>query len=96
LDIFGWVTFSGLPGTPISHFELNFVGGPEGLNVANRELCLPPPPLFHENFTGHNGATTALDTFATVEGGCGPALAKCNAKKKGSHRRTSLSGGWKR
>jgi hypothetical protein len=83
LNIAGSVTFSGLPDIPISHFELNFVGGPDGLNVANRNLCLPPPPLFHENFTGHNGATTSLDTFATVEGGCGPvAKKKCKAKAK--------------
>jgi len=79
----GSVTFSGLPDIPISHFELSFIGGPEGLNVANRELCLPPPPLFHETFTGHNGATTSLDTPATVEGGCGPALKKkCKVKGK--------------
>lgn len=83
LDIAGSVTFSGLPDIPISHFELNFLGGPDGLNVANRNLCLPPAPLFHENFTGHNGATTSLDTFATVEGGCGPvAKKKCKAKAK--------------
>ena len=78
----GSVTFSGLPDIPISHFELSFIGGPEGLNVANRNLCLPPAPLFHENFTGHNGATTSLDTPATVEGGCGPALKKCKVKGK--------------
>jgi hypothetical protein len=82
LDIAGSVTFSGLPDIPISHFELNFIGGPDGLNVANRELCLPPAPLFRENFTGHNGATTSLETSATVEGGCGAALAKCKAKAK--------------
>jgi hypothetical protein len=83
LDIAGSVTFSGLPDIPISHFELNFVGGPDGLNVANRELCLPPPPLFRENFTGHNGATTSLETPATVEGGCGPVAKKCKTKAKG-------------
>ncbi len=82
LDISGSVTFSELPDIPISHFELNFIGGPDGLNVANRNLCLPPAPLFHENFTGHNGATASLDTFATVEGGCGPVKKKCKAKGK--------------
>jgi len=82
LEVSGAVTFGGLPDIPISHFELNFIGGPDGLNVANRELCLPPPPLFHETFTGHNGATTSLDTPATVEGGCGPVAKKCKAKGK--------------
>jgi hypothetical protein len=81
LDIAGSVTFSGLPDIPISHFELSFIGGPDGLNVANRDLCLPPAPLFHENFTAHSGATTSLATPATVEG-CGPVKPKCKAKKK--------------
>jgi hypothetical protein len=82
LDIAGRVTFSGLPDIPISHFELNFFGGPDGLNVANRDLCVPPAPLFHEDFTAHSGATTALDTPATIEG-CGPVVKKkCKAKGK--------------
>jgi hypothetical protein len=81
LGLEGAVTFGGLPDIPISHFELNFFGGPAGLNVADRNLCLPPAPRFHEDFTGHNGASTSLDTSATVEGGCGPALGKCKAKK---------------
>jgi hypothetical protein len=85
LAIAGSVTFSGLPDIPISHFELNFAGGADGLNVANRDLCVPPAPLFHEDFTAHSGATTALDTAATIEG-CGP-VKKCkpkaNKKKKG-------------
>jgi hypothetical protein len=82
LGLEGSVTFSGLPDIPISHFELNFFGGPAGLNVADRNLCLPPAPLFHENFTAHSGASTSLQTAATVEG-CGPvAKKKCKAKAK--------------
>jgi hypothetical protein len=82
LGLEGAVTFSGLPDIPISHFELNFFGGPPGLNVADRNLCLPPAPLFHENFTAHSGASTALETAATIEG-CGPvAKKKCKAKAK--------------
>ena len=44
-------------------------------------------------FAGHNGATTSLDTPATVEGGCGPALKKCKAKgkKKGTKSEASAA-----
>jgi hypothetical protein len=80
LGLEGSVTFSGLPDIPISHFELNFFGGANGLNTADRNLCLPPAPLFHENFTAHSGASTSLETAATVEG-CGP-VKKCKAKAK--------------
>jgi hypothetical protein len=80
------VKFDGLPDIPISHFELRFDGAPQGLLTANRDLCLPPAPLFHENFGGYNGATTSLETPSTVVN-CGPKPAtagKCaKAKKKG-------------
>jgi hypothetical protein len=86
LDFSGSVTFGGLPDIPISHFQLTFNGGPEGLNVANRDLCKPPRPLFHENFTSYSGATTSLATPATVDG-CGGVLGKCKkAKKHRKHR----------
>jgi hypothetical protein len=74
------VTFDGLPDIPISHFQLTFDGPPQGLLIATRDLCKPPPPLFHEDFFGYNGTSSSLDTAATVEN-CGP-LAKCKAKKK--------------
>jgi hypothetical protein len=76
------VEFSGLPDIPISHFELKFNGPPNGLLVANRNLCLPPPPLFGETFTGYNGAVTSLATPATVEGTCGAEMPKCKKAKK--------------
>ncbi|MFL5908600.1 MAG: hypothetical protein ACJ75Z_13515, partial [Solirubrobacterales bacterium] len=85
LDFSGTVTFGGLPDIPISHFELKFTGGPDGLNVANRDLCKPPAPLFHENFTSYSGAMTSLATRAKVDG-CGGVLAKCKkGKKKRKH-----------
>jgi hypothetical protein len=85
----GSVTFAGLPDIPISHFELRFVGGPDGLNVAQRKLCVPPAPLFHEDFTGHNGDKTSLKTSAKVNG-CGPPKCK-KAKKKRKGKKSEAS-----
>ena len=86
LDFSGAVTFSGLPDIPISRFQLSFNGGPNGLNVANRNLCKPPAPLFHEDFVGYNGAKTSLATRAKIQG-CGGVLGACaKGKKKGKHR----------
>jgi hypothetical protein len=62
------VTFDGLPDIPISHFELRFSGGPDGLLVAGRNLCEPPAPVFNTNFTGHNGAGTSGATAAVIDG----------------------------
>jgi hypothetical protein len=88
------VVFDGLPDIPIAHFELRFIGGPEGLLVANRDLCQPPPPSFSVSFLGHNGAGVSDDASAAIDG-CGaasPAPAgdgktakgkrKCKKKKK--------------
>jgi hypothetical protein len=75
------VTFDGLPDIPISHFQLTFDGPPQGLLIATRDLCVPPSPLFHEDFFGYNGASVSLDTPSTVEN-CGPKPAtKCKKKK---------------
>ena len=65
------VVFDGLPDIPIAHFQLTFNGPPQGLLVANRDLCLPPTPLFHEDFFGYNGASSSQDTASGVEN-CGP------------------------
>ena len=85
------VQFDGLPDIPILNFALTFNGGPSGLVIPARDLCLPPAPLFSTDFVGHNGATQSGQVAATIEG-CGPASAspggkgsgakKCKAKKK--------------
>lgn len=77
----------GLPDIPISHFQLAFTN-PPGLLIANRDLCVGPPPVFHADFTGYNGATTSVDSPASVQGcGGGSNAAKCKkAKKKHKHR----------
>ena len=56
--------------------------------IANRDLCVGPPPVFHADFTGYNGATTSVDSPASVQGcGGGSNAAKCKkAKKKHKHR----------
>jgi hypothetical protein len=81
------VTFAGLPDIPIAHFQLAF--GPDpGMLVANRDLCAPPAPVFHAEFQGYNGTSTAVDSAATVDGcgaGSGNVGGKCTkhkAKKK--------------
>ena len=81
------VVFDGLPDIPIAHFALTFPSAP-GLLIASRNLCVPPPPLFHADFTGYNGATTAVDSSATVQGACGQnAATKCKKAKKKKHKR---------
>jgi hypothetical protein len=79
------VTFAGLPDIPISHFQLTF--GPQpGLLTANRNLCAPPAPRFHADFSGYNGANSSVDAAATVDG-CGAGKPKCKkAHKKRKHR----------
>ena len=83
------VTFDGLPDIPISNFQLTFTN-PPGLLTANRDLCAPPPPNFHADFTGYNGATSSVDSAATVLG-CGPGSGnvggKCKKAKKKKHKR---------
>jgi hypothetical protein len=74
------VSFSGLPDIPISRFQLTFTN-PPGLLGTSRDLCTPPAPLFHADFTGYNGASTSVDAAATVDG-CGPASGKVGGKCK--------------
>ena len=84
LGIDNTTTFSGLPDIPISHFALTFDGGPRGILIASRDLCSPPAPVFHADFAGYNGATTSVDSPATVH--CAHALAACKkGKKKRKH-----------
>ena len=92
------VTFDGLPDIPIARFQLTFTNPPALLGTA-RDLCTPPAPLFHADFTGYNGASTSVDSPATVDGcggsgagGAGGAKAKCNkAKKKHKKHRAAES-----
>ena len=85
------VTFAGLPDIPIAHFQLAFTS-PPGLLIANRNLCIGAPPVFHAEFTGYNGASTAVDSPASVIGGCGAAGGvggKCKKAKKHRHHRAA-------
>ncbi len=89
------VTFSGLPDIPISNFQLTFTNPPALLGTT-RDICVPPAPLFHADFTGYNGATASVDAPATVDG-CGPSgnagAKKCKKakKKKKRHHRAAES-----
>ncbi len=78
----------GLPDIPISRFQLTFTN-PPGLIGTARDICAPPAPTFHADFTGYNGKTSSVDTAAIVDG-CGPGsgstVAKCKKAKKKKHR----------
>jgi hypothetical protein len=84
----------GLPDIPISRFQLTFTN-PPGLLGTTRDLCVPPVPVFHADFTGYNGASASVDAPATVDG-CGPSSGgvggKCKkAKKKHKKHRAAES-----
>jgi hypothetical protein len=80
----------GLPDIPISRFQLTFLPSP-GLIGTARDICVPPAPTFHADFTGYNGKTTSVDAPATVIG-CGPTtVKKCKkAKKKKGKKRAAF------
>jgi hypothetical protein len=85
------VTFNGLPDIPIARFQLTFTNPPALLGTT-RDICVPPVPVFHADFTGYNGKTASVDAPATVDG-CGPSSGnvggkckKAKAKKKKHHR----------
>jgi hypothetical protein len=82
------VTFDGLPDIPISDFRLTF-SAPPGLLTANRDLCAPPAPVFHADFTGYDGAAASVDAAAAIDG-CGAGKngvgGKCKKAKKKKHR----------
>jgi hypothetical protein len=86
------VTFDGLPDIPIAHFALTFPSSP-GLLSASRNLCEPPPPLFHAAFVGYNGARTSVDSPATIVGSCQPLAVtkKCKKVKKQHKKHRSAS-----
>jgi hypothetical protein len=85
------VSFSGLPDIPISRFQLTFPNPPALLGTS-RDLCTPPPPLFHADFTGYNGKTAAVDSPATVDGcgaGNGGNKGACKKAKKKHKKRAA-------
>jgi hypothetical protein len=88
------VTFNGLPDIPISRFQLTFTNPPALLGTS-RDICVPPAPLFHADFTGYNEKMTSVDTSAIVDG-CGPSSgtgtkAKCKKAKKKKRKHRSAS-----
>ncbi len=84
------IVFDGLPDIPISTFALHFN---PGLLIATTDLCVPPAPSFHSDFTGHNGAHTSGDTEAVIDG-CAkkgePTLALKLSKKRSTHPKLKL------
>src|SRR5262249_2846085 len=88
------IVFDGLPDIPISTFQLHFNGEPNGMLIATADLCQPPAPSFHTDFTGHNGAHATGDTQAVIEG-CGakgePTVKLKLAKKRSKPPKLRLS-----
>lgn len=79
------VAFNGLPDIPIARFQLTFTPSP-GMLGTSRDLCVPPAPLFHADFTGYNGASTSVDSAATVDG-CGARGTGGKCKKGKKHKK---------
>ncbi len=81
--------FAGLPDIPIADFSLTFEQDRLVINLTS--LCDGVPRTFNTTFDGHNGATQAGSTAATIKGleGCGAQKGvkggKC--KKKGKKKR---------
>jgi hypothetical protein len=86
LDISKTTTFNGLPDIPISHFQLSFTNPPALLGTS-RDLCVGPPPVFHAEFQGYNGASRSVDAPATVDG-CSAARGACPTRTAGRPRQS--------
>jgi hypothetical protein len=83
------VSFHGLPDIPIARFQLTFTN-PPGLIGTSRDICVPPAPVFHADFTGYNEKATSVDASAIVDG-CGASngtgtKGKCKKAKKKKHK----------
>ena len=74
-------TFSGIPDTPLSSFQLDFAGGSGGLLTAGADLCATAPQLNAE-FGAHSGKTVTATVPATVNG-CPPGGPNPNPAPKG-------------
>jgi hypothetical protein len=60
-------TFAGIPDVPLSRFQLDFAGGPNGLVGTNEDLCKQVPSVKGE-FTSHSGKTVTVTSVANVNG----------------------------
>lgn len=60
-------TFAGIPDVPLSRFQLDFAGGPNGLVGTTEDLCKQGPSIKGE-FTSHSGKTVTVTSAATVKG----------------------------
>lgn len=79
------VEFDGLPDIPIADFALTFNGGPSGLLVTTRNLCIPPPLVFTTTFESHAGGPLVSGQKNPTIEGCGPIVApKVKGKLRGA------------
>jgi hypothetical protein len=59
--------FQGIPDVPLTRFQLDFAGGPNGLVGTNEDLCKTAAGIQAE-FTAHSGATKTVRVTPTVKG----------------------------
>jgi hypothetical protein len=60
-------TFAAIPDVPLSRFQLDFVGGPNGLVGTNANLCTSTIRIGGD-FTSQSGKTVSLKAVAAVKG----------------------------
>ena len=60
-------TFTGIPDVPLTRFQLDFDGGPNGLVGTLEDLCTKAAGIQGE-FTAHSGATKTVKITPTVKG----------------------------
>jgi hypothetical protein len=60
-------TFAAIPDVPLSRFQLDFVGGPNGLVGTNANLCTSTIRIGGD-FTSQSGKTASLKAVAAVKG----------------------------
>jgi len=72
-------TFTGLPATPVTRFELNVAGGPNGLFTVGNELCAPR--TIDGTFNSHTGQVATVSSPAQVVGNCVPVNAAATSRR---------------
>ena len=79
-------TFTGLPDVPLSRFQLDLVGGPEGAFQLASDLCAAPPPSVTAAFVSQSGKQFAETKELTVAGCTAPPAVSASIRRLRSGR----------